>query len=154
MELVIGSRNYLQACNWVQSTSLSHCSQDTVMMSRHPTQLWHVFMGALLTNFQLLPPPLYQEYPFFPASGSSAAPTQEIYVREETLRTPRKSQIQRRVPVQYWTVLLRTRQDELRDQHPLAASFTKERVKPASRTGFLFSGSKPLCWLTHLIKKL
>lgn len=28
----------------------------------HPTQLWHVFMGAVPTNFQLLPPCLYKEY--------------------------------------------------------------------------------------------
>lgn len=92
MELVIGSRNYLQACNWVQSTSLSHCSQDTVMMSRHPTQLWHVFMGALLTNFQLLPPCLYQEYPFFPCKWlfcSSYA---------GNLRTRRNSQNPKEIP--------------------------------------------------------
>lgn len=91
--------------------------------------------------------------PFCPCC-SSAAPTQEFCVWEETPRTPRKSQIERRIPVQYWTALLGPRQDELRDQQPLAASFTKERAKPASQTGFLFSGSKTLCWLTHLIKKL
>lgn len=91
---------------------------------------------------------------FVPATDSSAAPTQEICVWEQTHRTPRKSQIGRRIPLQYWITLLGPRQDELRDQQPLVASFTKERVKPASQTGFLSCGSKPLCWLTHLIKKV
>lgn len=126
-------------------------------MSCHSMQLWHIFMGALLTNFQLLPPHLYQEYPSFPLQLALPQLLHRKSVYEKKFihihTFPKEISNQRRIPTQYWTALLGLRQDELRDQHPLAAFFTKERVKTASQSGFLLSGSKPLCWLTQLIKK-
>lgn len=53
-----------------------------------------------------------------------------------------------------WLLFWGARQEEQMAQHPLAESLTRQSINPPSWTGFLPSGSTPLFWLKHLIKKL
>lgn len=52
-----------------------------------------------------------------------------------------------------WLLFWGARQEEQMAQQPLAESLTRQSINPPSWTGFLPSGSIPLFWLKHLIKK-